>query len=232
MLIPMRPLIALMPLRGGESWTYRNTVEKGANNWHETHEVLTVERATGSSIYFNRRQSDSPQAPTEVVAARDWSRVRDVNGKETAVNRPLSFPLEIGKHWSLDYTEAHPNKAHDSEHWERTYTVVGYEAVTVPAGQFNALKIEAEGHWMATLAPGTTVVQAAQSRNGEVDTASSVQRNAGGSATGRTYMAIWYVPEVKRWVKSVEEYYTPGGVRNERYVSELESFEVARPAAP
>ena len=52
----------------------------------------------------------------------------------------------------------------------------------------------------------------------------------GGCASGRTYMAIWYVPEVKRWVKSMEEYYTPGGVRNERYVSELERFEVASQA--
>jgi hypothetical protein len=32
------------------------------------------------------------------------------------------------------------------------------------------------------------------------------------------------VPEVKRWVKSVEEYYSSGGVRNERYAQELQSF--------
>jgi hypothetical protein len=35
------------------------------------------------------------------------------------------------------------------------------------------------------------------------------------------------VPEVKRWVKSVEEYYGSGGVRNERYTGELESFKLA-----
>jgi hypothetical protein len=44
------------------------------------------------------------------------------------------------------------------------------------------------------------------------------------SATGRTYKAFWYAPEVKRWVKSVEEYYGSGGVRNESYTTELESF--------
>ena len=43
-------------------------------------------------------------------------------------------------------------------------------------------------------------------------------------ATGRTYKAFWYVPEVGRWVKSVEEYYSSNGVRNERYTTEVESF--------
>jgi hypothetical protein len=35
------------------------------------------------------------------------------------------------------------------------------------------------------------------------------------------------VPKVKRWVKSVEEYYGANGVRNERYTSELETYKVA-----
>jgi hypothetical protein len=29
---------------------------------------------------------------------------------------------------------------------------------------------------------------------------------------------------VKRWVKSVEEYYSSGGVRNERITQELDAF--------
>ena len=43
-------------------------------------------------------------------------------------------------------------------------------------------------------------------------------------ASGRLYKAFWYVPEVKRWVKSVEEYFDAGGTRTERYQSELEAF--------
>jgi hypothetical protein len=46
------------------------------------------------------------------------------------------------------------------------------------------------------------------------------------TATGRLYKAFWYVPEIKRYVKSVEEYYNAGGVRNERYTEELDSFKV------
>ena len=40
---------------------------------------------------------------------------------------------------------------------------------------------------------------------------------------GRTYKAFWYVPSQRRWVKSVEEYYSSNGVRSERYTTELES---------
>ena len=38
-----------------------------------------------------------------------------------------------------------------------------------------------------------------------------------GTAAGYRYKAFWYVPEVGRWAKSVEEYYGSNGVRNERY---------------
>ena len=48
------------------------------------------------------------------------------------------------------------------------------------------------------------------------------------SATGRLYKAFWYVPEINRFVKSVEEYYSAGGVRNERYTDELDSYKIAQ----
>jgi hypothetical protein len=37
-----------------------------------------------------------------------------------------------------------------------------------------------------------------------------------------------YVPEVKRWVKSTEEYFGSNGVRSESLVDELESCQVAK----
>jgi hypothetical protein len=58
-----------------------------------------------------------------------------------------------------------------------------------------------------------------------------VQNTTERQVTGRLYKAFWYAPEVKRWVKSVEEYYSNGGVRNERYTQELESFKAGDAAA-
>ena len=99
------------------------------------------------------------------------------------------------------------------------------------AGKFRALKIESEGHWEAQIAPGQSVVQGAQTGQGDATMVTQVQSIAERQVTGRLYKAFWYAPEVKRWVKSVEEYYSNGGVRNERYTQELESFKPAAPAA-
>jgi hypothetical protein len=128
-------------------------------------------------------------------------------------------------------SELNPNKAHESEKFDSHFTVVGYETVEVPAGKFRALKIESEGHWEAQVAPGQNVVQGAQTGQGGATMTTQVQKISERQVTGRLYKAFWYAPEVKRWVKSVEEYYSNGGVRNERYSQELESFKPAEPAA-
>ena len=170
--------------------------------------------------------SGSTQPEKELFSGVDWSRARDIGGKETVVNRPLAFPLNAGKTWEIHYTEEHPNKQHRSEEWNNKYSVVGYEPVEVPAGKFNALKIEAEGHWTAVLEPTQTVVQGAQSNADGTSLVTQTQKITDRTTSGRTYKAFWYVPEVRRWVKSVEEYYSSGGVRNERHTGELESYKL------
>lgn len=211
-------------VKAGDSWTYRNTEEMGTTGWSQRRDEITVSRVTSSSIYYTAKQSGSTQAAKEVFAGSDWSRVRDVNGKETVVNKPLSFPLSPGKNWEIQFTEQHPNKGHKFERWNDKYTVVGLETIEVPAGKFKALKIEAEGHWFAELEPGQTVVQGAQSGQSNTTMVTQVQKTTADPITGRTYKAFWYAPEVKRWVKSVEEFYGSGGARNARYTGELESF--------
>lgn len=165
--------------------------------------------------------------PREQLIGPDWSRFRSVNGHETVVNKPLSFPLSIGKTWVVEYTEDHPNRQHSSEHIRTTYRVTGWEDVTVPAGTFHALKIEADGEWSAAIAPALAAVSGA--RLDAQGTTTVMQTNKIGAAifTGRTYKAFWYVPAVKRCVKVVEEVYDPNGVRNQRYSDELESYKVS-----
>jgi hypothetical protein len=212
-------------VKAGDTWTYKATTEKGTTGWNQTRDETTVSRVTTSTIYYTLKVSGSTQPEKELFAGADWSRSRDVNGKEAVVNKPLSFPLTPGKTWELHYTEQQPNnKAHRSEEFDTKYTVVGYEAVEVPAGKFNALKIEAEGHWTAELEPSQTVVQGAQSSAAGVSMVTQTQKTTDKTTSGRTYKAFWYVPEVRRWVKSVEEYYSSNGVRNEKYTGELESF--------
>jgi hypothetical protein len=182
---------------------------------------------TGSAIFVTSKTVGSTQPPRDSFLGLDWSRVRDVNGKETVVNRPLAFPLSERKTWEVAYSEDNPNKKHKSEKFDSHYTVLGYEEIDVPAGKFRALKIEAEGQWLAEIAPGQSVVQAAQTGQGGASAATQVENTAEHQASGRLYKAFWYAPEIKRWVKSVEEFYSSSGVRSERHTQELESFAAA-----
>lgn len=217
------------PVKEGDSWIYRSTTEKGPGGWNQTRDEITVTRVTAARIFLSVKPSGSTQPPKEMFLGRDWSRSRDVNGKETVVNRPLSFPLSEKTTWDVVYTEENPNRNHKSEKFNSHFTVVGLENVEVPAGKFRAFKVEAEGQWEAELAPNQTIVQGAATGSGGATLVTRVQKNASRVATGRTYKAFWYVPEVKRWVKSVEEYYSNEGVRTERYTQELESFKAADP---
>ncbi len=211
----------------GDRWTYHTVTEKG-QSWSEVHDEFTLTRATATTLFYTVKPSGSTQTPKELLVGIDWSRIRDVNGKETVVNRPLAFPLSAGKSWEVSYEEQHPNAAHRSERLESKYVVQGYEDVEVPAGKFHALKIEAEGRWHAEMEPGQAVTQGARTSEQSTTMVTQVQKTApGNEATGRLYKAVWYVPEVGRWVKSVEEYYSAGGVRYERYSQELESYKRA-----
>ena len=214
-------------VRAGDSWIYRTTQETGKAGWNQVRDELTVTRVTGSTIYFEVRPAGSSQPPKEIYRGSDWSTTRDVNGKETAVMRPLSFPLSPGKTWAVTYTEQNPNKKLSTETRDDKYTVAGYEMVEVPAGKYRALKIEAEGRWSAQLAPSQTIIQGAQSRASGATMSTEVEKTVAKDVSGRLYKAYWYVPEIKRWVKSVEEDYDSGGVRNARRTMELESYKAA-----
>jgi hypothetical protein len=206
--------------KAGDTWTYRTTSEKGPAGSTQSHQEIVVSHITSSSIYYTSHEVGSTQKPIEFISPTDWSRVRNVDGAETVVNKPFSFPLYPGKTWEIAYTESQPNKRGQSEQRKSKHTVVGFEPVEVPAGKFNALKIEAEGRWTIETEPAAIVAQGAH--------AATVQSKATvpSTATGRFYKAFWYVPEVKRWVKSIEEYFSSGGDRNESYTGELESFKV------
>jgi hypothetical protein len=211
-------------IKGGDSWTYVNTFEKAPSTWRQSHDEVTVVRVTPSHIYYTSKPAGSTQAPNEVIAGADWSRERNVNGADVVVNRPLVFPLSPGKTWTREYTEQHPNKTFASEKWSSQYRVVDTETVEVPAGKFQAIKVEAEGEWIAQLEPTHTITQAVQTQQGDTAMVTHAHQTGPAQVTGRTYRAFWYVPEIGRWVKSVEEYYGSNGVRSTRYTGELESF--------
>jgi hypothetical protein len=211
-----------------DTWTYRNTLEQRPNVWRQSHYEGVVVRNSGSTILIRNAEVGSSNPPTEILLNADWSRFRSINGQETVVSRPLAFPLNVGKSWDLEYIDDHPsNTSHKSEKRKLHYHVVGWEDVDVPAGKFKALKIEADGSWIGEVAPKTGAVVATQVGADSTSTTAQTVNVTTRTVTGRIYLALWYAPEVKRAVKSIDEYYDTGGVRNERTTVELESYKVA-----
>lgn len=215
------------PLKAGDSWVYAETVETGPQGFLSKNTLITVERVDSHNVLISAKQDGSNQPPVESMTGLDWSRSRDINGKQQVVNRPLEFPLSQGKKWMVEYTELNPNRLHSSETFHNDYVVTGWEDVQVPAGKFTALKIESEGQWSAVLAPVAVGGTQAVATPGRVTTVSNAQHIAPRTISGRTYKAFWYVPAEKRFVKSVEEYYDIKGVRSQRFTAELKSSKMA-----
>lgn len=214
-------------IREGDSWTYQSTVED-RGGWRRTQTETVVLRAGLDGIELSSKAAGSVMPPSDRLTGRDWSRIRSVDGREMVVNQPLSFPLRVGKSWVVEYSENHPNRQHSREGIRTTYTVAGWEDVDVPGGHFHALKIEASGRWSAELAPSASALAASRLDAQGATTVTQTSGTIPSSVTGRTYKAFWYVPAVKKWVKSVEETYDPNGVRTTRFTDELLSCKLAR----
>ena len=110
----------------------------------------------------------------------------------------LRFPLRVGDSYRTQFEAAILKKSGRASN-DRQVKVVGWEEVEVPAGKFRALKIVAEGSFQ------------------RLDNASS----------GTSRNVIWYVPEVRRWVKMVGENRPIGrGGRGEHTGEELLDYEL------
>jgi len=90
-------------------------------------------------------------------------------------DRSLSFPLEVGKQWSFvdDYVVYDQFFGPLRGRGNSSVAVLGYEKVRVPAGEFDAFKLELKGTWVSP-------------------------NNPNGGESDFTY---WYVPAVRAIVK-------------------------------
>ena len=109
----------------------------------------------------------------------------------------FKFPLRVGDTYRASFEIAFPQRGSLRHRREYTVKVVGWEEVSVAAGMFRALKLEAEGSWQRLDARGE----------------------------GRLRSVFWYAPEAKRWVKNILEVHGPRGPVNST-VEELVLFNV------
>jgi hypothetical protein len=209
-----------------DSWIYHQTLQKGDKS--ETNDVeISVVRSDDQDLLVRIKAVGSTRSPVEMMFKPDWAKFRSVNGVETIVSRPLAFPLALGKTWNVNYEENNPNPIHAREEFDIAYKVVGWEDVKTPAGSFKALRIEGKGNWVADI-PQRVRTNAVLSKQG-VAIAQSSQNIVQGPqrATGRLYRVVWYVPEIKRWVRSRDETLAANGEVSEANEAELTAFHAA-----
>lgn len=211
----------------GDSWVYDQTTEKGQTGFAQMRLDLVIERLEGDSMMVGLKRDGAPTAFEDQEVGTDWSHRRLVDGQGTATTRPLTFPMTVGQSWTIDYVDTTRRGAQTSNHVHRTYTVIGWEDVTVPAGTFHAIKVVAKGVDKATLEVASTAATGAVVGSGGATTVAHTQRGGIGELTRATYAEFYYVPELKNFAKSIEEQYTPDEVRVIRETQTLASYKLA-----
>lgn len=118
--------------------------------------------------------------------------------RDSSSDTPLvQHPLEAGKSYKVKAAWVFNGFKHDSE---EKAEVVAFEKVKVPAGEFDAYRIETSGFW----------------------------NNRGEGWGGRMTKTLWYAPQAKQIVKSEFKGYHSRGQLWNHHVAELLEFKAAK----
>lgn len=120
------------------------------------------------------------------VFDHQWRLIDDSTRRYEPYRPDFQFPLGVGTQWEKDFQLTVYQTGTSFSNFTRA-KVVGKENVTVPAGNFDAFKIEALN----------------ESRS-----------NAEDGSISKTELTIWYSPDVRRFVKQEIRVIANGRVRN------------------
>ena len=125
----------------GDSWTYRvrdayTSIERGT-------ERFTVDRTSGGNVVLSVAPANGGEQTQVYDNQWNWLKRPATNLQEFSYNPPypaFNFPLAPGKTWQtrLNATDSADGKSYPVR---VDGTVVGWERVKVPAGEFDTLKI-------------------------------------------------------------------------------------------
>jgi hypothetical protein len=214
-------------VKAGDTWVFNRVFEQGTTGFNQERRNVSVERVDSDSMLVGMKLDGSPRAPEELKVGLDWAQKRTVDGAEIVTGQAFSFPMTVGKTWTVDYTDPTQRGRQSNTHVKRTYKVLGWEDVTVPAGTFHALKIEDRGTLDARISIPAVAAGAVTANAGGGTTITHVQRAASGDIHETLYGLVYYVPDVKYFVKTLDEHYSTDNVRVSRETEELVSFKAA-----
>lgn len=180
----------------GENWTFHEKNIKTGGLLIYRHEMQYKDGA----VYVLREDSDNGTSKKQQTVRRspDLNRLRTVSG-QVQDSGWFIFPLAAGKTWQVTERWTN-NQGYD----EVTFKVIGKEKITVPAGTFDAIKIEGAGFWHNE-APSTW-------------------------ATGRDdkiAITLWFAPEVKSYVRFLRENWWKGQIE-QQWAADLTTAEIKK----
>jgi hypothetical protein len=208
----------------GDSWVVSQTFEKGTNGFGQRVVDYVVERLNDDTMVVGLKRDGAPGGFEDHEVGYDWSKRHIVDGEQQRTTRPLNFPMHVGQTWSVEYDDTTRRGNQISAHVQRTYKVTGWQDVTVTGGTYHALRLEADGIDTAVIDVPNTAVGGALTSGGGAASFSQARRGGRRQLTVRFYGEQFYVPEVRNFVKSVEEQYNTDDVRLVRETSQLISF--------
>lgn len=214
-------------LKAGDSWVVDEMTELPPSKFNRQRLDVSIERVGSDNMVVDLKPDGAQIAPQSQIRGLDWGQLLLVDGQQKPTMRPLSFPLQIGKSWSIDWVDPRQSGNRQSAHIRETYKVVGWEDVTVPAGAFHALKIEANGSVDEDVVVPSVAQSTAVGAPGSATALSHVQQGGRSTVHLTLYSVTYYAPEAKRFVKTVDEQFNASGVRVRRTTEELVSLKLA-----
>jgi hypothetical protein len=164
----------------GDSWTY-DSIDGYKNVREFTIESRAAEVGADRIVFEWKRTDERASGSWIVNRDLDWIERRSTSGSNVAdpFYPSLSFPLSVGKKWSQKVKFVARYEQEKTVEADLEGRVIGWEKVTVPAGTFDALKIEVSGPY----------------------------KGYSGNFNWKGLMrdVIWYAPEVKRPVRTQYE---------------------------
>ena len=165
--------VALPEVKVDDRWVYRRT-DRRLKPPTQVYEIRVTFVDSRAIVAVVEGQGGKGQS--DATWMRDWQSAVSPDGGVVETERSLlQFPLAPGRQYQAAWDIRRPGFGEFHVRHERRVTVVGWEDVEVAAGKFRALKIQADGHF----------------------------RRLDKEVRDEARNTIWYVPQVKRWVKSV-----------------------------
>ena len=183
-------------VKAGDRWTYQRMDYESGRPAGGRYE-MRVEFAGRGVIQVVSIEAGR-EGEIDTTFTSEWNAVSAAGRVFNPHTGWLKFPLRAGATHEASFDVIMPHKGSNTRN-ERKVTVAGWEDIVVPAGKFRALKVISEGRYQGI---GNTF-------------ASGMSRNV-----------IWYVPEVKRWVKLTREIRPAGRGMGEHAGEELVEFKL------